>query len=279
MRSLVLGLTLFATAATLDRAADRQALLAADSALVLTGAAFVDSSAYLHPGASLVRGASHIDAFLASDTTKHIVQRAPAFADVSYDGSLGYSWGWTRSDGTRAKYLACWRKQPSPGGWRLVAYATTAPLPDSVSVQPAGKPDPAAPAAPPPIRGKADRRELLRTDSAFAALSEARGAKQAFLTYAAENAMAFGSGPQLTEGRQAIGAAFDGFPAGAVLEWWPLAAEIARSGDLGCTVGEAQIKSLHHYSKYLTIWKRQADKQWKFVADGGNQRPAPALEH
>ncbi len=73
--------------------------------------------------------------------------------------------------------------------------------------------------------------------------------------------------------------AFDNLPAGAVLVWHPVAVEIATSGDLGCTVGEATISSLHHYSKYLTIWKRQTDKTWKFVADGGNLRPAPALVH
>ena len=101
------------------------------------------------------------------------------------------------------------------------------------------------------------------------------GAKNAFLAFAAEEAMSFGGGTQMTQGRQAIGAGFDGFPAGAVLEWWPVAAEIAPSGDLGCTVGEAKITSLNHYSKYLTIWRRQPDGTWKFVADGGNVRPAP----
>ena len=79
----------------------------------------------------------------------------------------------------------------------------------------------------------------------------------------------------MNEGRQAIGAAFDGFPSGAVLMWWPVAAVIAESGDLGCTVGEAKIESLKQYSKYLTIWRRQRDGNWKFVADGGNARPAP----
>jgi ketosteroid isomerase-like protein len=64
-----------------------------------------------------------------------------------------------------------------------------------------------------------------------------------------------------------------------VLELRPVAAEIAKSGDLGCTVGEATIRSLNQYSKYLTIWKRQSSGGWKFVADGGNLRPAPALEH
>src|SRR6266496_5162939 len=92
---------------------------------------------------------------------------------------------------------------------------------------------------------------------------------------AADEAMSFGGGTQFSEGREAIGAGFDGFPAGAVLSWWPLGAEIAQSGDLGCSVGEATIESLHHYSKYLTVWKRQQDGGWKFVADGGNQRPAP----
>src|SRR5438093_831733 len=111
--------------------------------------------------------------------------------------------------------------------------------------------------------------------SAFAALSVTSGAKNAFLAFATEEAMSFGGGTQMTQGRQAIGAGFDGFPAGAVLEWWPVAAEIAPSGDLGCTVGEATIASLNHYSKYLTIWRRQPDGTWKFVADGGNLRPAP----
>ena len=76
-------------------------------------------------------------------------------------------------------------------------------------------------------------------------------------------------------GRDAIAGAFAGFPADAVLEWAPVAAEIAASGDLGCTVGRASVTALHSYSKYLTIWKRQADGSWKFVADGGNARPGP----
>ena len=104
-----------------------------------------------------------------------------------------------------------------------------------------------------------DRDALLAADRSLSDKTAARGMLR---------------GTQMTQGRQAIGAGFDGFPAGAVLEWWPVAAEIAPSGDLGCTVGEARIPSLNHYSKYLTIWRRQPDGTWKFVADGGNVRPA-----
>src|SRR4029077_21089991 len=143
------------------------------------------------------------------------------------------------------------------------------PAPDSVAPAVAREPVGAQ------VRGRADPSELLRADSAFAALSVTSGAKNAFLAFSAEDAISFGGGAQMTRGRQAIGAGFDGFPAGAVLEWWPVAAEIAPSGDLGCTVGGARIGSLKHYSKYLTIWRRQPDGGWKFVADGGNVRPAP----
>jgi ketosteroid isomerase-like protein len=271
MRTLLLGLVLLVTSAP-DRDADRRALLAADSTLTLDGAAFTDSAVYLHPGSPLVRGARQITTFLADAKVAHSLRREPVFADVSLDGSLGYTLGWTRSEGLRGKYLACWRKEPD--GWRLAAFAGTMPVPDSAPARLVRKRDETA-----PVRGRANTRELLEADSAFAAQSVAHGAKQAFLTYAAEHAITFGSGPQMNEGREAIGVAFDRFPAGAVLEWRPVAAEIAKSGDLGCTVGEATIRSLNQYSKYLTIWKRQADKKWKFVADGGNLRPAPALEH
>jgi len=279
MRHLLLGLTLLVPAG--DRTSDRDALLASDRALSDKTAslgmvrgfvpAFDNGAAYLYPGAPLLRGSDHIRAFL--EGTDSIVKQtwAPVFADVSADGRLGYSYGWTRSSGARGKYLACWQK--AHDGWRLAAFASSRPVPVPDSGAP--PPQPVKGALSVQVRGRSDSRELMQADSSFAALSAAGGAKTAFLSFAAENAISFGAGAQLTEGREAIGASFDGFPAGAVLEWWPVAAQIAPSGDLGCTVGEARISTLNHYSKYLTIWRRQPDRSWKFVADGGNVRPAP----
>ena len=264
-------ITLFLLTATADRTSDRNALLAADRALAITSAAFTDSAAYLHPGAPLIRGARNISAFLAGDTSMRNVVRTPAYADVSSDGTLGYTYGWTRSTGERGKYLACWRKLSV--AWRVSAYARSTPVPMADSVP---LPVPRKAANDETFGGRADPAELLRADSAFAAISVSQGAKAAFLAFASEAAVALGGGAQMSEGREAIAAGFDGLPAGAVLEWWPVAAEIARSGDLGCTVGEARIASLKHYSKYLTIWKRQSDGTWKFVADGGNVTPSPA---
>jgi len=276
MRYLLLVVPLLAF--TADHASDRDALLAADRTLSERTASLgmVDGflpgltggGAYLHPGAPLLRGSETIRMFLQSSDTLEKLTWSPVFADVSADGRLGYSYGFVRSDGKRGKYLACWQKERE--GWRVVAYARsrTVPVADSIAAVNV------VPSA--PVRGRADPSQLISADSLFAAMSVSQGAKPAFLAFAAEDAISFGGGPQLNRGRAAIGAAFDGFPSGAVLAWWPVGAAIAESGDLGCTIGEATIESLHQYSKYLTIWKRQKDGSWKFVADGGNARPAPA---
>jgi ketosteroid isomerase-like protein len=276
MRYLLVALPVLAL--TADRASEREALLVADRALSQRTAALgmvqgflpalTDGAAYLHPGAPLLRGTDRIRAFLQSSDTMQRVTWSPVFADVSADGRLGYSLGFVRSDGNRGKYLACWVKERD--AWRVVAYARTrtVPVTDSVVMSRDTLPSP-------PVRGRADPGELISADSLFAAMSVAQGAKPAFVAFAAEDAIVLGAGPQMNQGRQAIGAAFDGFPSGAVLAWWPRGAIIAESGDLGCTIGEATIESLHQYTKYLTIWKRQRDGSWKFVADGGNARPAP----
>lgn len=277
MRPLLLTLVVLVAAG--DRTSDRGALLAADRALSDKTAAhgmvqgflpsMTEGAAYLYPGAPLLRGTDRIRTFL--EHTDSIVAQTwtPAFGDVSADGRLGYTYGWTHANGMRGKYLACWRKAGS--GWRLVAFANTRPAPAADSTATSAPRD----ALGAQVRGRADPGELLHADSAFAALSVTSGVKHAFLAFSAEEAISFGGRSEMTRGRQAIGAAFDGFPAGAVLEWWPVAAEIAPSGDLGCTVGEAKIASLNHYSKYLTIWRRQPDGTWRFVADGGSARPAP----
>jgi ketosteroid isomerase-like protein len=271
MRLIWLAVILTAVALP-DRERDRAALLAADRAHARSTdflSAFADDATYLHPGAPLLRGKDAIRGVLAG--TPGPVIWTPEYADVSDDGTLGYTYGWTHLADQQGKYLACWRRR-ADGPWRIIAYARTS-LATGVTTPPPARA--AAPAT--PVRGRADSRELLSADSAFAAMSVARGAKAAFLTFAADDAVTLGGGgaAPMHHGREAIGAAFADFPAEAVLEWAPVAADIAGSGDLGCTVGEAAVAAQRWYSKYLTVWKRQPDGVWRFVADGGNGRPAP----
>lgn len=250
---------------------DRAALLAADRELARTTdvlSAFSEDAAFLYPGARLVRGRKAIRALLDSAGAGDL-SWTPAYADVSDDGTVGYTYGWTRSGDQQGKYLACWRHRDG-GSWMVTAYART-------RLAPGAMPAPAdSGVAARAVRGPADTRQLKSADSAFAALSVARGAQAAFLSFAASEAILLGPpGAPMTHGREAIGAAFAEFPADAVLNWAPVTADIAGSGDLGCTVGEASILARNSYSKYVTVWKRQPDRSWKFVADGGNARPAP----
>jgi ketosteroid isomerase-like protein len=68
------------------------------------------------------------------------------------------------------------------------------------------------------------------------------------------------------------------------LTWQPTRADVSRSGDLGYTVGSFERKSSDpqgnpavRRGKYVTIWKKQADGNWKVVVDIGNlDQPPPA---
>jgi len=277
MRRLLLTLTLFTAGA--GRVSDREELLDADRDLAratqIAGVmdafvpALADNAAYLHPGAPLLRGRAAVRAFLSTAAPLVGLTWTPVYADISSSGKLGYTYGWTRYGTQLGKYLACWRKQ-SDGEWLVSAYVRTVPAPRAAPPPQLSEGEPSA-----SIAGPADPAELLRADSAFAQTSVTRGVKAAFIAFAADDAMAFGGGIQINQGPEAIGASFDNFPADAVLEWSPVAADIAESGDLGCTVGEASITARHYFSKYLTVWKRQPGGGWKFVADGGNVRPVP----
>ena len=279
MRFLVISLLLVGAGASVGR--DRNELMEADWALAratelvgMTQAflpALTEDAVYLHPGAPLLRGRSKIREFLQTAAPLAGLTWIPAYADVSADGLLGYTYGWTRFGDNQGKYLACWRKSRD-GDWRIFAYTRTTPVP---MADPGVNPEPLDLQPSAQVQGRADGNELLHADSAFAALSARNGARAAFLAYSASDAMTFGSGMAFNNGHDAIAAGFNSFPAGAVLEWKPVFAEVAQSGDLGCTAGEAAIMVRHHFSKYLTVWKRQRDGTWKFVADGGNARPAP----
>jgi ketosteroid isomerase-like protein len=66
------------------------------------------------------------------------------------------------------------------------------------------------------------------------------------------------------------------------LTWTPVGADMSSSGDLGYTWGNYQLrgvdkdgKSFTDYGKYTSIWKKQADGNWKVVLDMGDSGPAP----
>src|SRR4029077_17985374 len=53
------------------------------------------------------------------------------------------------------------------------------------------------------------------------------------------------------------------------ISWEPLKVEVARSGDLGYTLGNWKLvsKDTTMYGNYYTIWKKQPDGKWKFTVE------------
>jgi ketosteroid isomerase-like protein len=70
-------------------------------------------------------------------------------------------------------------------------------------------------------------------------------------------------------------------PPRVTLNWEPVFAEVSNSGELGYTTGPYLLKdhsatpeqTRHGY--YFSVWKKQADGQWKVVIDCGISTPVP----
>jgi ketosteroid isomerase-like protein len=200
---------------------------------------------------------------------------------VSSDGKLGVTFGSTTRFGDVSgppafgRYISVWRRV-APGGWKLAARAEIGLVsPDSVKV-------------PASIIGSVtsadeSRNPFAAADLAFAKMALDSGAPAAFYHFAAPDAMTLAGTGELNIGPSSIRARLaEGAAGKAKWNWRPVLTIAAPSGDLGATIGTAEIElgpkpDDVFYSKYITIWKRQTDGSIKFVVDGGSGRPANTL--
>lgn len=281
------------------RSAARLRLLAVDSAhgrasltqgLVPGFVSYLaDDPVYLEPGADHIHGKARIQAFLEGQPSGQRLSFHPALAEVSADGTTGYTVGWTTltlAEGGAptvryGKYIAFWRRKPD-GSWQVEAWNRSgAQEPPSTRRLPAGKR--ASAARPRAVDPAAETGTLLSADSAFAALSVARGTAIAFYEYAAPHGLALGAGKDFVIGREAIrdDQAANATP-GQTLDWKPVTGGVSPLGDLGWTVGEYRFTApkdgatISAQGKYLTIWEKMPDGAWRFVADGGSSSAHPA---
>jgi ketosteroid isomerase-like protein len=178
------------------------------------------------------------------------------------------------------RYLAVWTRLPeSP--WRLAAITLgrpTGPLqvPPTYSVVPADA-RAARPTAPSDVLA-----EAFAADSAFSDQSTREGMGIAFGAWAAPDGVT-PNGPTGNFGHDAIVRGYAAQTRDKVdLRWEPRFGGAAGSGDLAWTVGRAVAvapgpdgQSSTHYTKYLSVWRRQPDGQWRYVADAGNGNPGP----
>lgn len=126
--------------------------------------------------------------------------------------------------------------------------------------------------------GEVAREEIISTDKAFSEMCKQKGLRQSFIAFADENVYKMTEGAYPIVGREALEESFKQSKEGDFnLEWYPVRAQVAESGDLGYTTGNWKISMqdtiLH--GCYVSIWKKQKDGTWKYVLDGGNKCPDP----
>jgi ketosteroid isomerase-like protein len=245
--------------------------------------ALADDALVLLPGAPILYGRSSAGDYLDLQPmlAEETLQWQPLHAELSNDGATGMTWGVVvavpkqpRAAVRFGRYLAVWRS--AAGRWHAAAYALV--LPVSLPLQKAVE----VPSRPLPASAPGTAEELDRTDREFAERAR-HGVGDAFVGFAAPDAILFASSGELRRGAPAIGRGFADWDPKATLEWKPVYGWASASGDLGFTVGEAVYSAPGEAgaversgAKYLTVWKRQADGAWKYVADAGNSRPLPA---
>ena len=129
--------------------------------------------------------------------------------------------------------------------------------------------------------GEKLEQELLQADRNFSALSVQRGAAYAFYYYIAEDGIALPhrGKPRTKATFEKLMKETENLPITSTLEWEPLIAKVASSGDLDYTHGRFVLSAtdttnsvITQRGYYITIWKRY-NGEWKFIADAGKQNP------
>jgi ketosteroid isomerase-like protein len=131
----------------------------------------------------------------------------------------------------------------------------------------------------------ASEKAIRDADQEWARVFGAKDLKRA-VDFCADNASILGPGAPIVTGKQAIGHLFSEFFAlpNFKISWHATKVEVARSGELGYSVGAYEMsfkdpsgQIVNERGKYVTVWKRQANRHWKVIYDIFNSDlPAPA---
>lgn len=118
--------------------------------------------------------------------------------------------------------------------------------------------------------------EIIATEKAFAQMAKEKSISEAFIHYAANDAVIM-RGNAVIVGREQIIEHFNpGQPSSdkLSLDWAPDFVDVSASGDLGYTYGKyvySKTDTLGNTTEsegiFHTVWKRQPNGQWRFVWD------------
>lgn len=132
-----------------------------------------------------------------------------------------------------------------------------------------------------PANLAAERTALMDTDRAW---FESQGDSEAFAAFVANEAVWLPAGLPLVSGKErylAVSSELFAAP-GTRLTWQPSSAEVSESADLGYTIGSYELTAndsngnpVTSLGKYLTVWRKETDGQWRVVADCFNGDAPP----
>ncbi len=245
--------------------------------------------ALLAPGSELITGHEAASAYIAKEPARKMSDWQTLRADVARGGDIGYTAGVLEftTEGAqkseRAVYLFAWKKQG--GSWKIAAIVrnpTDEPPAPGVALRKPNPSDASSERKNERVDVASEKAAIMKADSDFSILSQKTNAPEAFAAYIADDGTLLGVITQPVSGKEAVRAQFPPSPRKGVLAWRPVRADMSGGGDLGYTIGLAEFKGEDQqgkpaigYTKYLTIWKKQADGSWRYVIDGGNSSPAP----
>ena len=118
------------------------------------------------------------------------------------------------------------------------------------------------------------KNEILKIEKDFEKMAAEKGIKEAFLFYAAEN-VALNRFNLVYKGKKQAELYFDYVKIDdAKLNWTPDFVDVSSSGDMAYTYGKYTFsmkdstgKEVEKKGIFHTVWKKQADGNWKFVWD------------
>ena len=122
---------------------------------------------------------------------------------------------------------------------------------------------------------EAIKKEIVKAEKDFETMAAEKGVAEAFAYFADSNAVIKRQNDTLIHGKEAIRNYYSN-PAykNAVAKWAPDFVDVSATGDFAYTYGkytwefkDSAMKSNFFSGVFHTVWKRQADGNWRYVWD------------
>ena len=127
-------------------------------------------------------------------------------------------------------------------------------------------------------QGQTPLQDMVKTEQAFSKMAEEKTAREAFMSYIADDGLLFR--PGAVNGKQwMIEHPVPPSDKNPLLAWQPSFAGMSASGDMGFTTGPWESKADRKdpkpsaYGHFVTVWKKQPDGTWKWTVDIGISHP------